>query len=118
MKNVNTLMTSAQDVATYLHEGWHSRMEQLRQNAMNNTSEQDVRDWQFMADWLGLTSPFQQLTTEHHERLADGGLVYLFEGKAPISEMQLAFARFNWRILLMSGTRRGMSWKLASYACS
>lgn len=94
LRKVVIRMFKAQDLSTFLHESGHLFLEQLRQDAINNRSEEDVRDWTVIADWLGIG--FSDVPTEaQHEKMADGFLTYLQEGKAPSLELADAFARMR-----------------------
>ena len=87
-------MFEAQDTSTLLHELGHLFLEQLRQDAINNRSPEDVRDWQVMADWLGIG--FNDVpTSAQHDQLADGFLTFARDGVAPSQALRDAFMRFR-----------------------
>lgn len=85
---------AARNESTLLHEGGHLWFQRLQNNALANRSEQDVRDWAIVAEWLGV-EPDATLSTEHHERLARAMEGFFQEGKAPTPELQPVFTRFK-----------------------
>ena len=98
-----------EDLSTVLHEFGHLYWKALTEiAALENPPESIVRDVKTVRAWAGaspddLTIP---LTVEQEEKIADGFLSYLREGKAPSVELQGAFSRFKrWMTRLYKGVR-------------
>lgn len=91
------------DLSTFLHESGHFFLEVYADLAAQ--SPEIGQDFQKLLDWFGVESPeqWQGMTLEerrpHHEKFARGFEAYLFEGKAPSSELTPIFSRFrSWLV--------------------
>ena len=98
-----------EDLSTVLHEFGHLYWKALTEiAALENPPASIVKDVRTVRAWAGanpddLTVP---LTVEQEEKIADGFLAYLREGKAPSVELQGAFSRFKrWMTRLYKGVR-------------
>ena len=77
---------------TLVHEAGHLYLELLRSLAENQTPNEDIASmWAEVLKFLGVESG-REITREHHEKFADGFLIYVGEGKAPSVGLQDAFA--------------------------
>lgn len=87
------------DRSTFLHETGHFYLEVLGDLARGPNAPDDLKtDYAAVREWLGAAGD-TPLTTAQHEQFARGFEAYLMEGKAPSSELRLAFARFkNWLV--------------------
>ena len=97
------------NLSTFLHEMAHFQLEMLVDMAGMPDAPVDVRaDAEKLLNWMGVNGldawnamPFAQ-KERYHEQLARGMEAYLFEGKAPSTELNATFARIR-------------SWMLAVY---
>lgn len=81
--------------STVFHELGHFYLELLGDMAEDPSSDQSVKDdYATILKWLGAKDR-SQITTPMHEKFADGHLVYLKEGKAPIQELQSSFQKYS-----------------------
>lgn len=92
-------LTGKANMSTFLHESGHAFLEMMTIAAnMDAASPQLKMDMAIARDWLGMV-PGEKYTTKHHEMWARGFEAYLMEGKAPSSELALAFERFkSWMV--------------------
>lgn len=100
-----TLLPNA-DLSTFLHESGHFYLEVLADMASQPDAPQAIQDdmakvlkWfgvPDLATWNAMTLDQKR---ESHEKFARGFEAYLFEGKAPSTELNGVFARFRaWLI--------------------
>ena len=83
------------NLTTIIHETGHIFLKELNAVVEANTASPRMqKDMQTVLDWLGADS-FADITTEQHEKFADGFVDYLEEGIAPSRELRTAFARFK-----------------------
>lgn len=83
------------DRSTIWHESAHIFFAELQSMVLSkNASEQHVKDYEKIKDWLGLADE-DEFTREHQETFARGFEAYLWEGKAPDAEMEGVFQRFK-----------------------
>lgn len=102
---VLTLSESA-DLSTFLHESGHFFLEVMADLASQpNAPAQIVNDMTTVLQWFGVpdlatwNSYTLDQKREHHERWAESFEQYLFEGKAPSTELQPIFRRFrSWLV--------------------
>ena len=100
-----TLLRNA-DLSTFLHELGHFQLEVLANIASQpNAPVEIVADLERVLEWFGVESiaRWNSMTLEEkrpfHEQFARGFESYLFEGKAPSTELKGAFARFRSWVL-------------------
>lgn len=79
------------DASTFLHESMHFFLEVMQDVAVD--SPQVRADLDALRAWVG--NGGGEFTTEQHEQIARGFEAYLWEGKAPSSELARAFARIK-----------------------
>lgn len=99
-----------EDLSTVLHELGHLYWRTLTEIAsLDNPPEQIAKDVDTVRAWAGakpLKESTEPLTVEQEEKIADGFLAYLREGKAPSVDLQTAFSRFKgWMTRLYRGIR-------------
>lgn len=83
------------DISTILHEGGHFFLELQRVLSEHpDASGTRKQRWSDMLDWLGVEDG-SQITTEHHEKFAEGFERYIAEGKAPSASMRDTFRKFR-----------------------
>ena len=90
------------DLSTFLHESGHFYLEVLTDIASQESAPAEVRaDMQQLLDWFGVKNlaTWQGMTLDQkrasHEKFARGFEAYLFEGKAPSTQLAQLFARFR-----------------------
>lgn len=90
------------DLSTFLHELGHHFLEVLGSLSQQpNASPQIVADFNALLKWFGVpdAKTWQDLTLDgrrpYHEKFAESFEEYLFEGKAPSTELQGIFNRFR-----------------------
>ena len=100
-ESVITLLEGA-DLSTFLHETGHFFFEVYRSVASQPDAPADVQaDMQALLDFVGVESleAWNLMTPEQrragHEKVAEAFEVYLFEGKAPSSELRSVFRAFR-----------------------
>jgi Large polyvalent protein associated domain 22 len=93
--NVLISLFKTADPSTLLHEFGHFYLEVMGDIVGSESAAQSMKDdYATLLKWLGVESR-DQITREHHEKLAKGFETYLMEGKAPSLELRKAFARFK-----------------------
>ena len=89
-----TLLENA-NKTTFIHEVGHFYFELLADLAQKpNAPEQVVNDYKTLLDFVGAKTR-EEVTTEQHEKIANGFMTYLYEGKAPSIALRKAFARLK-----------------------
>lgn len=96
------LMQSS-DLSTFLHEGGHLWLEELRFDAADPAADASVRaDWARVEKWFadnGHPVVDGVIPVEAHEMWARGVERYLMEGKAPIASLSRLFETFkSWLV--------------------
>lgn len=102
---VITLLKNA-DLSTFLHELGHFQLEVLSDLAAQEDAPKEiVEDMNVLLRWFGVAdlptwrSMSLEQRRQYHEKFARGFEVYLFEGKAPSTELRGLFSRFrSWII--------------------
>lgn len=103
--SVITLFAGA-DFSTFAHEGAHFFLEVLNDIASRADAPAEMRaDMDALLKWFGVAdlAAWDALDLEgkrpHHEAFARGFEAYLFEGKAPTSDLAGLFSRFrSWMV--------------------
>ena len=91
------------DLSTFQHELGHFFLEVMADVASQpNPPAQIARDMQTVLDWFGVKGGLAEWNgytldqkRKHHERLAESFEQYLFEGKAPTTELMPMFRRLR-----------------------
>ena len=96
------------DLSTFLHEFGHFMLEtQFDISTQENAPQEIIDDADVLLKWFGVKgkTPLERSAswgsmtlkekTKSHERLAKGFEAYLFQGKAPSSELRKVFQRFR-----------------------
>ena len=105
--------TQSADRSTFFHESGHYFLEVLRRQAEKANAPQEIKDdFNTIMNWFGITDP-SQISVEHHEKWAEGFENYIFEGKAPTSALQKAFARFRVWLVGVYKNLSGMKTKFS-----
>ena len=99
-----------ENLSTVMHELGHLYWRAMTEIAvLDSAPEQIKKDVDTMRAWVGakpLSEAQEPLTVAQEEKIADGFLAYLREGKAPSVELQTAFSRFKgWMMRLYRGVR-------------
>lgn len=90
-QDVVVRLTQASDLSSFLHESGHIFLEIYKSLAPEHEAINE--EYQKILAWLGATDG--NITTEHHEKFAEGFETWLFEGKSPSEDMRFTFARFR-----------------------
>ena len=86
----------AADKSTFIHEMGHIALADLKMFAeMENAPEQIKKDWAVIKKWLGYKDGQGALTTEQHEKFAEGFEAYLRTGEAPVRGLRSVFRQFK-----------------------
>ncbi|HEX4048973.1 MAG TPA: hypothetical protein VH309_14100, partial [Elusimicrobiota bacterium] len=92
VRKVIGLMKSA-DASTFLHESAHAWLEdEFGYIRSGKASEEYLKDWKVLGDWLGVKDGDKKLSRDQHEQFAKGFESYLSEGKAPSRGLRRVFA--------------------------
>lgn len=98
--NTIALLANA-DLSTFLHESGHFYLEVLADIAHQADAPTSIQaDFDAVMNWFGVQPGQWELMTldqkrPYHEQWARGFEAYLFEGRAPSTEVQGLFARFR-----------------------
>lgn len=83
------------DLSTLLHETGHVFLNEMQRVIDMGLGDERLRaDFDTIHSWLG-AKPGEVFTTEQHEKFARGFEAWLREGKAPVRNLESAFARFK-----------------------
>ena len=83
------------DLSTLLHETGHVFLNEMQRVIDMGLGDERLRaDFDAIHSWLG-AKPGEVFTTEQHEKFARGFEAWLREGKAPVRNLESAFARFK-----------------------
>lgn len=103
--NPQTLMIAMNEnanLSTFLHESGHFFLEVMSDLAARPNAPQQIRDdmaavlkWFGVADLATWRAMSLDQKRQHHERFAESFEQYLFEGKAPSTELQPLFRNFR-----------------------
>lgn len=106
MRDALIRFTEAADLSTGLHELGHYYTLRLEAEARSpDAPEWMAQDAETLRTWAG-AAPGEPMTTEQKEKLADGFLAYLREGRAPSEALRGAFARMReWLVALYRSLR-------------
>lgn len=96
------------NLSTFLHELGHfylevfgdlnERLQAKPLEQLTDRQKKAMADYATILQWFGVENR-SEITTEHHEKFADGFLVYLRDGRAPSLSLREAFASFRaWLI--------------------
>ena len=88
------LFTGA-DRSTFMHEMAHFGLEMMSDLAQDKKADPGLaEDFQKILDYVG-AKDFASITSEQHEKFAESFEIYLKEGRAPSSDLMVAFQRFQ-----------------------
>ena len=94
-RKMNLALLDGADKSTVFHELGHYYLEVMGDLVDSGDADESLRrDYATILKWFGVESR-ADITTEMHEKFADGHLVYLRDGKAPLPELRAAFRRFS-----------------------
>jgi hypothetical protein len=84
------------DASTFLHESAHAWLtDEWNYIRSGRASEEYLKDWKTISDWLGVQEGQDGLTRDQHEQFAKGFEAYMSEAKAPSKGLRRAFAAFR-----------------------
>jgi hypothetical protein len=90
-KSVIKLFAEA-NASTFLHESAHIWLRDMFDYVRSGkASEEYLKDWKVLSDWLKITDGQKSLTTEQQEQFARGFERYLVESEAPSEGLRKAF---------------------------
>jgi hypothetical protein len=100
------------DASTFLHEAHHFIVKEYQSLVDSGLADaQTLKDWNTLLEFVG--SKDGKLTREMHEKLADAGVTYYMEGKAPSPGLIDVFRRFKDRLLQLYKHADGLGVKLS-----
>lgn len=105
-KYLINIMARAGNISTLVHETGHVFL-----NEMQSLIKAGLADPAMLSDWqtvLGWLESDGTLTTEQHEKFAEGFVTYLMEGKAPSQRLESAFGRFRRWLLAVYQQATGL----------
>jgi hypothetical protein len=99
-KAIIDLFKSA-DRSTLMHEAGHLWLDELARDAARVNAPAGIReDMATVLKWLGAERP-DAITTEQHEKWAQGFEQYLASGEAPTEQLRSAFQKFkDWLVAI------------------
>jgi len=107
------------DLSTFLHESGHFFLEVYNHIASQADAPQQIRDdTDTLLKWFGVKDSAEwnamslEQKREHHEKFARGFEAYLFEGKAPSTELNGIFGRFRAWLLNVYQSLKNLNVKL------
>lgn len=84
------------DATTFIHEPAHDWLEDMFGFIQSGQADElTIQDWGILKNWLGWREGQTSITTQQHERWANGVLVFYSEGQAPSEELRPVFERFR-----------------------
>lgn len=95
------------DASTFLHESGHLFLRVMRDMAMANKGNAEVRrDWATISAWLDLDQA-STLGRQQHEKFARGFEKYVATGQAPVPELRSVFQQFReWLLSIYKSIAR------------
>ncbi len=93
-RTLTKLFEGKANASSIFHEGAHDFLQELKTLVETDEATPDlIKDWEIIKNWLGIEGI--DITRKQHEKFARGFERYLYEGKAPTTELEKFFARFR-----------------------